>query len=72
MKEKERPKSIKQLLMMELNVIQNLTSRKRYQTYNLVGHDMQITALDANYGLICSGAKDNKVIIWDIKTKKSY
>lgn len=31
-----------------------------------------ITALDANYGLIVSGSKDNLVKIWDIKTKKSY
>lgn len=31
-----------------------------------------ITALDTQYGLICSGGKDNLVKIWDIKTKKAY
>jgi WD40 repeat protein len=31
-----------------------------------------ITALDANYGLVVSGAKDNLVKIWDIKKKKAY
>ena len=31
-----------------------------------------ITAMDANFGLICTGSKDNLVKIWDVKTKKCY
>ena len=36
-KSSKEPKTIKELLMEELNVVGNLTSRKRYQTFNL-GH----------------------------------
>ena len=42
----KEPKSIKELLMEELNVVGNLTSRKRYQTFNLIGHSKMISALD--------------------------
>ena len=71
-KKAEKAKSKKQLLMIELNVVQNVMERKRFQTYNLVGHTKMITALDANHGIIVSGSKDNLVKIWDTKTKKAF
>lgn len=39
-------KTVKELLMEELNVVGNLTTRKRYQTFNLIGHSKMISALD--------------------------
>ena len=58
--------------MMDLNVLQNMTIRKRYQNYNLVGHKKMITALDAKDGLIVTGSKDYLVKVWDINKKKAY
>lgn len=58
--------------MGELNVVHNLYSRKRFQNYNLVGHERMITALDYKDGLIVSGGKDNLVKIWDVQRKKGY
>ncbi len=58
--------------MHELNAVRNLSVKKRFQIYNLVGHEKAISALDANYGMIVSGSRDNMVKIWDIQKKKAY
>lgn len=52
--------------MDDTNVVLNLTSRKRFLSYNLVGHTKMITALDINRGLIVSGGYDYAVKVWDI------
>ena len=57
---------VKELLMRELNVITNMTVKRRFQTYNLVGHSKMITSLDMKRGLIVSGSHDNAVKVWDI------
>lgn len=56
--------------MEELNVLGNLTSRKRYQTFNLIGHSKMISALDINGRLVVSGSRDNAVKVWDIQKKR--
>lgn len=69
-KSSKEPKTIKELLMEELNVVGNLTSRKRYQTFNLVGHSKMISALDIQGRLVVSGSRDNAVKVWDIQKKR--
>lgn len=59
------------MLMNEYNVIHNLTLRKRYQNFNLVGHEKMITCMDVSKGLIVTGSKDNMVKVWDIQRKKA-
>jgi WD40 repeat protein len=56
--------------MDELNVVSNLTSRKRFQTYNLVGHIKHITSLDIKGRLVVSGSHDNAVKVWDLQKKR--
>lgn len=60
------------MLISELNAVRNLVAKKRFQIYNLVGHEKTITSLDAKFGMIVSGSKDNTVKIWDIQKKKAY
>ena len=50
----------------------NVTVKKRYQNYNLIGHGNAVTALDVNKGLIASGSKDHTVRVWDIFRKKTW
>ena len=58
--------------MKDANLTANLMKKKRYLSYNLLGHEKQITCIDARNGLIASGSKDNTVKIWDIKRKRAY
>jgi F-box and WD-40 domain protein CDC4 len=58
------------MLMDELNVVSNLTSRKRFQTYNLVGHEKHITCLDIKGRLVVSGSHDTSVKVWDLQKKR--
>jgi hypothetical protein len=62
----KEPRSVKEILMQELNVAANLTSRNRYQTFNLIGHSKMISALDIKGRIVVSGGRDNSVKVWDI------
>jgi WD40 repeat protein len=55
-----------------MKVIGNMTQKKRYQNYNLDGHQRQITCMDCRNGIIASGSQDNSVKIWDIEKKKGW
>lgn len=70
LKDKYSKTPIKELLMDELNVVGNLTSKGRFLTYHLVGHSKMITALDIKRGILVSGGNDNAVKVWDIAKKK--
>ena len=52
--------------MDELNVVGNLTQKRKYLTYNLVGHVKHITSLDIKGRLVVSGSYDNAVKVWDL------
>ena len=65
-------KTVKELLMSELNVVSNLVSKKRYMSYNLVGHTKMISCMDIKDGLLVTGGYDSAVKVWDIKKKKGY
>lgn len=69
-KKKSQPRTIKTMLMDELNVVANLTHKKKYLTYNLVGHSKHITSLDIKGRLVVSGSHDNAVKVWDLQKKK--
>ena len=60
------PMTVKHILMEELNVVSNFTTRKRHQTFNLIGHSKMISALDIKWRLVVSGSRDNAVKVWDI------
>ena len=63
-------RSVKQILMEELNVALNMTQKQRFQSYNLVGHSKMITCMDIKQGLLVTGSVDCQVKVWDIKRKK--
>lgn len=60
------PKTVKELLMSELNVVTNLTSKRRYLSYNLVGHTKMISCMDVKDGIVATGGYDNAVKVWDV------
>ena len=64
--------TMREVYVHEMKVISNLTSKKRYQNYNLVGHNDQLTALDASNGVIVSGSRDTSVKIWDVEKKRGW
>ncbi len=61
-----QPKTVKELLKNDVNVVLNLTTRKRFLSYNLVGHNKMISALDIKRGLVVSGGYDYALKVWDI------
>lgn len=62
----------RELFIHDLKVITNMTSKKRYQNYNLDGHKDMITSIDVRNGLIASGSKDCTVKIWDVEKKRGW
>jgi WD40 repeat protein len=69
---KKSGETVKDLLMSELNVITNLCDKRRFMSYNLVGHSKKkkLTALDIKHGLVVSGSEDNTVKVWDLAKKR--
>jgi hypothetical protein len=69
-KRRGEARTIKAMLMDELNVVSNLTQKKRYMTLSLVGHQKHITSLDIKGRLVVSGSHDNAVKVWDLQKKR--
>ena len=60
------------IFINDLKIIGNLSSKKRYQNYNLDGHTDTIRSIDVKNGIIVSGSKDKCVKIWDTERKKAW
>jgi len=69
-KRRAEARTIKAMLMDELNVVSNLTQKKRYMKLSLVGHVKHITSLDIKGRLVVSGSHDNAVKVWDLQKKR--
>ena len=69
-KRRGEARTIKAMLMDELNVVSNLNQKKRYMTLSLVGHQKHITSLDIKGRLVVSGSHDNAVKVWDLQKKR--
>jgi WD40 repeat protein len=54
-------------------VYRNLFERKKFQLFNLNGHETSITSIDTTESrMIVSGAKDKKCKVWDLQKMKAW